>query len=118
MGARVLHAQQPDDAAPVATVSTSKKPDTGYPFSAEVVRLLSNPERERRTAAFALVCDKYGAASRIARAWGVSRTFVLRVRDGQSPLTDERIRALPDAQRRHLFEVLADTAQLSLPGFE
>lgn len=33
---------------------------------------------------------------------------------GLAPLTDDRIRALPRAQREHLFEVLADTAQLSL----
>ena len=61
-----------------------------------------------------MVCERYGAVARIARAWDVSDSVVRRVRDGEAPLTDSRIRALPRAQREHLFEVLDATAQLSL----
>ena len=113
MGARVLHVQQLGDAPLVATVRFERDLRTG-----QVVRLLSLPERQRRQDAFAVICERRGAMARIADAWAVSPTVVRKVRDGLAPLTDERIRALPDAQRRHLFEVLADTAQLSLPGFE
>ena len=54
--------------------------------------------------------------ARIARAWDVSDQVVYNVRDGVSPLSDDRILALPRAQREHLYEVLSATAQLSF-GF-
>lgn len=116
MGAalRFAHSGQDDDSARAPAVRSENKVPTGYPFSGEVVRLLTAPERGRRAGAFGVVCERYGAMSRIARSWGVSPTMVARVRDGLAPLTDDRIRALPRAQREHLFEVLADTAQLSL----
>lgn len=78
-----------------------------------MVRLLSLPERERRWAAFVEVCERRGALTRIADAWSVSPTVVRKVRDGLAPLTDSRIRALPEAQRRHLFEVMSANSQLS-----
>lgn len=109
MGAalRVGHSGQDDDSARAPAVQGEPKVCTGRPF-----RLL-NGERDRRAAAFCVVCERYGAMSRIARSWGVSITMVVRVRDGLAPLTDDRIRALPRAQREHLFEVLASNSQLS-----
>lgn len=51
--------------------------------------------------------------TRIAAAWDVSVPLVAKVRDGLLPLTDSRIRALPEAQRVHLFEVMNAQAQTS-----
>ena len=114
MAARVLHVVQDAESGKPAEVQGFSKVCTGRAFSGEVVKLLTNVERARRAAAFSVVCERYGAMSRIARAWGVSVTLVARVRDGLAPLTDDRIRALPRAQREHLFEVLDASAQLSL----
>lgn len=110
MGAalRVRHANQDAGSQSFPAVRSDPKVRTGHPF-----KLLTG-ERDRRTAAFCVVCERYGAMSRIARGWGVSITMVVRVRDGFAPLTDDRIRALPKKQRGHLFEVLDATAQLSL----
>lgn len=111
MGAaeRLSHVPEAEGSGHVATVRTCEKVRTG-----QIIRLLSQPERERRKAAFSTVCERYGAIARIARAWGVSDSVVRKVRDGLAPLTDDRIRALPRAQRAHLFEVLDASAQLSL----
>ena len=108
MGARVLHVEQDAGSQAFPAVRTDQKVRTGHPF-----RLLAG-ERDRRAAAFVVVCARYGALARIARAWGVSDSVVRKVRDGDAPLTDSRIRALPRAQREHLFAVLDASAQLSL----
>ena len=110
MGAalRVGHVQQDAGSQSFPGVPTSNKVRTGHPF-----KLLTG-ERDRRTAAFVEVCARYGAVSRIARAWRVNDSVVRRVRDGLAPLTDDRIRALPRAQREQLFKVLDASAQLSL----
>lgn len=112
MGARDLHAFDVADSRPDPAVQGDAKVCTGHPSTGRPFKLL-NGERDRRTAAFQTVCERYGAISRIARSWGVSITMVVRVRDGLAPLTDERIRALPRAQRERLFNVLAETSQLS-----
>lgn len=114
MGAalRVGHAIEDADSARAPAVQGGPKVCTGRKFSERPFKLL-NGERDRRAAAFCVVCERYGAMSRIARSWGVSITMVVRVRDGLAPLTDDRIRALPRAQREHLNKVLEETSQLS-----
>lgn len=112
MAARVLH-------TPNLTVEDrSDKLDLRTDFATgQLVRILTRPERDRRAAAFKIVCEKRGAMARVAEAWNKSHQFVGKVRDNELALTDDRIRALPRAQRLHLFEVLDETSQLSLPLF-
>lgn len=115
MGAlRLGHEQQVADDSGAVTVRLFRESHTGQAFTGRVFRLLSQPERARRAAAFETVCERHGAIARIARTWAVSPSMVARVRDGLSPLTDERVRKLPQAQREHLFQVLDANAQLSL----
>ena len=110
MGAlRLGHVQQREDDLDDVTVRVFQQNRTG-----QVFRLLSKPERARRAVAFEVVCERHGAQTRIAKAWKVSPSMVARVRDGLSPLTDERIRKLPQSQRDHLFEVMSANAQLTL----
>ena len=114
MAARVLHVVQDAESERLPVVRPRPKNLTGQATTGRLFKLLSAPERERRHAAFVEVCRRHGAMSRIARAWDVSDQVVYNVRDGLAPLTDDRIRALPRAQREHLFEVLDASAQLSL----
>ena len=116
MGARVLHVQDDADLASSRVVGSRSNILTGQAIPGRLFKLLSAPERARRQAAFEIVCARRGAMARIARAWDVSDQVVYNVRDGVSPLSDDRILALPRAQREHLHEVLSATAQLSF-GF-
>lgn len=81
MGAalRLGHVLQDADSQSFPAVRTDQKVRTGHPF-----KLLTG-ERDRRTAAFVVVCERYGAVTRIARAWDVSDSVVRKVRDGDAP---------------------------------
>lgn len=113
--ARVLHVNEGADDFGAVTPFGSAIFRTGQTFS-----FLTKAERDVRHAAFAdLLADgrRRGAVASIARAWGVSDTMVRRVRDGLSPLTDERVSALPAGLRAAFEERVAAPIQLRLTGF-
>lgn len=101
MGAalRLDHAEEAQTASVARHRYTTSDLCTGQINSASAPVVNLADERETRRRAFEELLSSHGAVTLIAEAWGVSRTIVYRVRDGEAPLSDKRIEKLPDALR-------------------
>lgn len=114
MGA-LAHVRNGADDCPDSSVSPFQISGTAQTERvASVHQLVPLNERAFRHAAFEPLCRSHGALSAIARAWGVDKKVVTRVRDGLAPLTDDRIDALPKAIRARFDAALVGDLQLSL----
>lgn len=109
---RFAHSEQDADALDGAKPCRSSISGIAQVFSIPPVS-----EREARRAAFVAVLNdgrRRGALTEVAKAWGTSVAKVKHVRDGNAPMRDDHIAALPRSMREAVEARLAAPIQLRL----